>query len=504
LTTFPQSFWWTKDGEVAAWEGSACCQIIPNIHTIWSSFQPLLFFPDLYVQMKRRMAAFGREGDETCRAGSSLFLELEQQRRRMSNQANRGALGGWFAQRYKQLGYDEKDFVPGGRRRTSKAFLHIGSAVQLLRDYQWTGDGALLDDVWPMVRENIEHGMKADANGDGLQDGAISFLTYDHWFPPAANCYKATMWLAELSAAAALARLRGENAFARKCQKMLQTGAQSFERLFWNGEYYNLCRDDLKGADDAGCLADQVSGHLYLRLCGLPPVHDEDHVRSALRAVSRHNCTPEDGMINGADPRGRDDWRYFARYSARGDDERCAGQWVTPWTGTEYYVAAVMLAEGLVDEGFAVARDVYERHVAMGMLYNQIECGEHYFRPMAAWAMLPALQGLVYDRTAGALTIAPKTDADAFDSVFILPGAWGRVRHRRDDGTRRFTLELKAGALALQSLVLPLWKDVRQTRVTVDGTHVDTTAQPVDGALRIALGGCLSLTPDATLEACAE
>ena len=64
-----------------------------------------------------------------------------------------------------------------------------------------------------------------------------------------------------------------------------------------------------------------------------------------------------------------------------------------------------MIAEGLVQEGLQVARDVYERYAAAGMLYNHIECSEHYFRPLDIWAALFALQGLVYDRAMGALEI---------------------------------------------------------------------------------------------------
>ena len=452
LTTFPQSFWWTKEGDVAAWEGSACCQIIPNINTHWSAFVPLLFFPDLSVAMKRRMAAFGRD------ASGSTFLALEQARRAASNQAQRGALGGWFAQRYRQLGYKEEDFLPRGSSRARKAFLYIGSATQLLLEHLWTGDADLLREVWPLVKENIEHGLSADTNGDGLQDGAISYLTYDHWFLPATNCYKGTMWLAELRAAARLAELMGDAAFAERCHATCLRGAKTFEKLFWNGDYYNLCRDALSGATDKGCLADQVSGHLYLRLCGLGAVHDEAHVRAALRAVHHHNRVPEHGLLNGVDLKPRSDWRYFARYSGRGDDEALAGQWVTPWTGTEYYVAATMIAEGLVREGLDVAKDVYDRHVAMGMLYNHIECGEHYFRALAAWAMLPALQGLVYDRAGAELTVAPKAAARAFDSVFILPGAWGRLQQTRTAAGLRVCIAVEAGELPVRAVSVQPWK----------------------------------------------
>lgn len=500
LTVFPQSFWWTKDGDVAAWEGSACCQIIPNIHTHWSSFQPLMFFPELYTGMKRRMAAFA-QGENT----SSPFLACEQQRHAAAEQSQCGALGGWFAQRYEQLGYRKEDFTaPRTSRAARTSFLFIDSAVQLLRDFQWSGDRALLDHVWPLVRESINNGLAADTNGDGLQDGAISFITYDHWFLPALNCYKASMWLSELAAAAHLAGLCDDPAFASRCRETLARGCASFERLFWNGSYYRLCYDAQRGCADEGCMADQVSGHLYVRLCGLPPLHNPARVRTALQAVFRHNRVPEHGLLNGADPHPRTDWRYFARYSARGDDEQLAGQWVTPWTGTEYYVAALMIAEGLVDEGLTVAYDVYERHVAMGMLYNHIECGEHYFRPMVAWALLPALQGLVYDHATGTLHIAPQLAADAFDSIFILPCAWGRVTRRHDGTDTLLHITVISGQLPLCTMLTPAQSEPRAVSavLSVDGDQRACTLHcKLDGAcLRLELESIPPLAAGQTLE----
>ena len=456
LTTFPQSFWWTADGDFAGWEGSACCQIIAGARTPWSSWQPLVFFPDLYMEMVRRMARFrpDREEDEECSCAAG-FMELEQARRRGANREQRHAFGGWFEQRYKQLGYDRGDIVRGpGRAQRRTGLSGEASAVQVLRDYQWTGDEAYLRELWPILKEATEARVEADVNGDGLPDGLISFMTYDHWFVPATNCYRGTMWLSELKAAARIAELLGDGETARRFREVMEKGAESFERLLWNGEDHSLCYDPKKDAVDEGCLADQVSGHLYARLCGLGPIHPEDHVRSALRAVHRHNLLPEEGLLNGADPGGRDDWRYFCRYSARGDDEALAGQWVTPWTGTEYYVAATMMAEGLVEEGLDVARNVYERHAAVGMLYNQIECGEHYFRPMAAWAMLPALQGFVHVAAEGLLRFAPVLTPDRHDTAFILPHAWGRLAQRRTPKQQVDEVRVEYGALSLRTLVL--------------------------------------------------
>ncbi len=469
LTTFPQTFWWCKDGSVAAWEGSACCQIIPNLHTIWSSWGPLLFFPELYLANKKAAIRFATD-DAARPCCRNAFLDAEVAHRSQRVQEAQADLGGWIRSRWHRAGYSAEDFSTPKRGPASRAaFLYAASPCQLLRDWQWSGDRELLELVWPLVKESIERGIIGDLNEDGLPDGAISFLTYDHWFPPATNCYRGTMWLADVRIAAELATIIGDTETAQRYAQILQTGAATFERLYWNGSYYNFAYDFRRELPDSGCLADQVSGQLYLRLCGLAGIHPDAHVRSALAAVFKYNRKPEEGLLNGADPEGRTDWSYFARYSDDGADETRGGQWVTPWTGTEYYVAATMIAEGLVEEGLTVARDVYERYTAAGLLYNHLECGEHYFRALAAWAMLPALQGLTYEANSGNLHFAPRDQPDKHDSILLLPSGWGHITQRRTSQRQRDVIAIIDGVLRLRriTLELPVAAEGKEQAITV-------------------------------------
>ncbi|MFW6189186.1 MAG: GH116 family glycosyl-hydrolase [Planctomycetota bacterium] len=501
LTTFSKSFIWTADGDLAAWEGQSCCQILPAARTIWSSWVPLMFFPEVYSDMVRRMGAFDPESD--AGAADSPLLALKWRRRRERSKQRTDRFGGWLEKRFKDYGYTREDFR-SSRRGGRKSALW-GGAAELLRDYRWTGDAEYLRELWPIVRDRLEAQIGADENGDGLPDGAISFVTYDHWFLPATNCYKCSLWLGELQAGARIAELLGEEEAADRMRETLRKGAESFEELLWNGEYYDLCWDPKRQTTDPGCMADQVSGQLFARILGLDSIHDEKRVRSALRAVHRHNLKEEEGLLNGTDPEGREDWRYFCRYSGRGDDESRGGQWVTPWTGTEYYVAAVMAAEGLTEEALDVARNVYERYVAAGMVYNHIECGEHYFRPLAAWALLPALQGLTYDRATGALTLAPPDEALAADTVFVLPGAWGRFEHEAGADRRTVSVEVESGRLPVRSLVLRgPWAEGRSAsgaEVEIGGRTVEAESEVRDDGVTVRLPECKELGPGRGLRA---
>ena len=459
LTTLPQAFWWTKNGEFCTWEGSACCQVIPNANTIWSSFQPLLFFPDIYLTMKKQMGAvdFSRLDDIREKLP---FLYARHKPRVQVEMQKRDQFGGWFSRRYRDAGYTEEDFRLDKRNSAVQLRRPSGNwsgPAMLLRDYLWSGDKELLEMAWVSVRDRLHDSMAIDDDDDGLLDGAISYMTYDHWFVPGLNCYRETLWLCDLACGAELARIMNDTEAEKEFTAMLEKGKKNFHARLWNGEYYDLCVDKKKDINDPGCMAEQVSGNLYARLCGIEPPHQSADAKAALKAVYKYNRRPEEGLLNGADPKGRTDWTYFARFSQRGDDEKWGGQWVTPWTGTEYYVSATMIAEGLVNEGLQIAKDVYDRHIDFGLLYNHIECGEHYFRPMVIWAILPALQGLVCDRAKGEMTFSPNFRQADLDMPFILPGVWGRLEQRRSGGKQVNRITAGEGKLELANIgfVLP-------------------------------------------------
>ncbi len=501
LTTFPHAFWWTADGGVTAWEGMACCQTIANAHTHWSSFQPLMLFPDIYRQMKHgiieRMTAeeAGCDEDGSCGCGSNL-LEAERDRRAGRSREKQKDLGGWFSRRYEKLGYAREDFenLGGGRKNGSSwGFAFIRSANQLLRDYLWTGDREMLESLWPFVRQGLLDSFERDTNDDGLPDGAITGVTYDHWFLPATNVYTGTNHLSELSCATRMAEILGDNEAAEAFRQRLELGSRSFQDLYWNGEYYDVCYDPNLDRNDPGCLADQVSGLLYTNLCDTARPHPPESARAALQAVIRHNLQGELGLLNGADPKGRSDWRYFARYSAAGEDEALAGQWVTPWTGTEFYVAATMLSEGLVEEALAIVRNVHQRHEAMGMVFNHMECGEHYFRPMVAWAMLPAIQGLIWDHPNQSLTIRPRTQP--LQSLFLLPGVWGALTFEQNSGIK---LTIEAGELTLRNLELPAALG-ENLQVTLNDQEQPADIQSGEEHRKVSFQSPIHLTPNTTL-----
>ena len=138
-------------------------------------------------------------------------------------------------------------------------------------------------------------------------------------------------------------------------------------------------------------MADQIAGQWYLNACeiGQHPndrVFPKAHVISALTTVFEYNVlrfhNGRLGAVNGMRPDGKVDTS-----SVQAEEV---------WTGITYAVAASMIQEGLVEEGFRTAcgiyRSCYER---FGMAFQTPEAytgnGRYrslgYMRPLSIWAI---------------------------------------------------------------------------------------------------------------------
>jgi len=130
------------------------------------------------------------------------------------------------------------------------------------------------------------------------------------------------------------------------------------------------------------------------------------------------------------------------------------------WTGIEYQVAAHMIYEGLIEEGFAIVKGARERYDGVPRPpiqrnpWNEIECGGHYARAMASWSLLLALSGFQLDGPRGALRFAPCYNESEFKSFFSGPQGWGSLAQKSETGEQTVTVEVKSGTLALTSIRL--------------------------------------------------
>jgi non-lysosomal glucosylceramidase len=308
----------------------------------------------------------------------------------------------------------------------------MGAIIRVYREWLLSGDDDFVRAMWPALVRALDFAFDEwDADGDLVLDSR-QHNTYDIEFH-GENSLANSMFYAALHAGAALADRLGEPDRAAAWRQAAMTGAERMDALLFNGEYYQqriADVDEHRYQYGDGVLSDQLLGQLLAHVVGLGHVLPVDHVRSAIRAVFEHNFRPdlrehhsvqrtyalndEGGLLLCSWPRGGRPRIPFV-YS----DE--------VWTGIEYQVAAHLAFEGFTDEALTIVTATRDRHAGGNRNpWNEVECGNHYARSLASWALLAGFTGTTSSVADGVLSFAPRLPGD--QRWFFSTGvAWGRV-----------------------------------------------------------------------------
>lgn len=249
-------------------------------------------------------------------------------------------------------------------------------------------------DMYPVCVKLVERMISWDKDGDGLIENTGSpDQTFDTWVMTGPSAYCAGMWLTALHLMKVMANILGRNEDEIKYKNMLEKGRMTFEKLMWNDTHYLF---DTLPSNRNIVMAGQLTGHWYMRACGFQyEVFPREHVRTAIKTIYDNNvmqfCNGKMGAVNGYIPKdGRK--KGHVAISATQSEEM--------WTGVTYGVAALMIHEGLYNEAFALAGNMYNTlSYEMGMSFEVPEAlvqnGSHraigYMRPLSIWAMYHAL-----------------------------------------------------------------------------------------------------------------
>lgn len=317
----------------------------------------------------------------------------------------------------------------------------LGTILRVCREWQISGDDTFLKEVWEKVVSAMEFSLRNwDTDGDGVLDSK-QHNTYDIEFY-GLNSLTNSMLYAALAACCRMAEYLGEEELAEKWRKLLEKGSKKMDEQLFNGEYYEqgIADEDLnryKYQYGKGCLADQLLGQELAHICSLGYVLPEEHVKKAVHAVYENNFKKnlrdhesvqrsyaypdEGGLILCSWPKGGRPKQPFV-YS----DE--------VWTGIEYQAATHLIYEGYVDEAMEIVHTLRRRYNGSRRSpYNEIECGNHYARSMAAWGLLIALSGFECDLPHDKVSFAPRTGKDDFACFYSHGHSWGIYRQRRQE-----------------------------------------------------------------------
>jgi uncharacterized protein (DUF608 family) len=353
----------------------------------------------------------------------------------------------------------------------------LGTLLRLHREWRFSGDDAFLRELWPAAVRALDYATREwDRDGDGLLDGELH-NTYDiefHGIDPLAN----GVYLAALRAGSRMAAHLGETERARSWATRADHVAGAMDDVLFTGEYYRQVIDDVdvhRYQYGDGVLSDQLLGQFHAWVNGLGTLLPSEHVGSALAAIVAHNhrddlsahestqrvyaVNEEGGLLLASWPRGGRPAIPFV-YS----DE--------VWTGVEHQVAASLLYAGRADDALRIERALRARYDGRYRNpWNEIECGNHYARSLASWALLLAATGAQWDGVARTLSFSPVPGAfvqgDLQRFLFTTGTGWGRVDIRRD----RLVLHVDGGALDLAQLRLHDTVLARDLRLHAGESH---------------------------------
>ncbi|KAG8089411.1 hypothetical protein GUJ93_ZPchr0011g27524 [Zizania palustris] len=262
--------------------------------------------------------------------------------------------------------------------------------LQVYRDVVTTGDKSFARAVWPSVYMAMAYMEQFDRDKDGMiENEDFPDQTYDVWSMAGISAYCGGLWVAALQAASALAREVGDQASERLFWNKYEK-AKSVHAKLWNGSYFNY--DDGNNKVSTSIQADQLAGQWYAKASGLFSIVDKDKAQSALEKIYSFNVMKfkdgKRGAMNGMWPDGTVDMTAMQSREI--------------WPGVTYALAATMIQEGMVEQGFKTAEGIY--HAAwspdgLGYSFQTPEAWNNddeyrslcYMRPLAIWAMQWAL-----------------------------------------------------------------------------------------------------------------
>jgi uncharacterized protein (DUF608 family) len=373
--------------------------------------------------------------------------------------------------------------------------------MKLYRDWKLSGDNEWLAELWPKARNALEFAWLPgswDADQDGVMEGCQHNTMDVEYFGP--NPEIGFWYLGALRAAEEMARANHEPEFADRCRQLFDSGSHWVDANLFNGEYYeheirpipnlsdirpglryisgarNLADPELQIG--AGCLADALVGQLMAEVCDLGPLAAGDNIRTTLQSIVRHNY--RDTMV--------DHFNYMRTYALSDESGTINCTWPRGnrperpmpysnevWTGIEYTLAAHLWHEGDTDAALRVTNAVRDRFDGERRNpFDEAECGHHYARAMASWALVLAATGFHYDGTSRTIRFArPATDAPVFWSN---GNAWGTLALSPRGGTLQAVLRVQRGSIHVETIVVDQFSGNADNAAALnDGDMVEVT-----------------------------
>lgn len=465
------------NGDIYGWEGSnGSCE--PTCTHVWGYEQSL----------------------------AHLFPDLEKEMRRIDYTHQQNSDGG----------INNRTDVPSPPHPTGQEPFTDGHASCILKAYREalnSPDESFFVEYWPRVKLAVEYLIARDAKAANgrpmgiLQDDQLN--TYDEALH-GVTTFISGYYLAALRAGEEWARRMNDTATADRYHEIFENGQKKLIELCWNGEYFQQHLPDYlsrPGEVGPGCMSDQLLGQWWAHQLGLGYIFPKDMVVTSLQSIFKYNWKSDltewkqkPRIYAGAHDKGL----IICTWPKGGRPDSVMNYSDEVWTGIEYQVAAHMIYEGMIEQGFSIvkgARDRYDGvpHPPVGRNpWCEIECGGHYTRAMSSWSLLLALSGYEYDGPRAILRFNPRHEPENFRCFFSGPNGWGNFTQKINGKKQYVSIAVKSGSMDVNTLHLKTASGKKPSKVTASvGGHAQSLKfQTLDGFLEIQFkNGKLVLNP---------
>jgi len=379
LYLLPRLSWWLADDTFVLHESINCPRIQATVLGVYSAPVLAALFPELHAKSLRAIASAQLESGEIP---STLGIRSVNH-------------------------HEYRLFNPG-----DASVFPIVTTWQIL----WDGDQQFAADVYPAVKKVLQWGERElDVDRDGVPDVHGVDQGWDTFPMYGAAAYIADQWIAALLAGEELARRFQDAEFEGWCRRVRQRASDTAENVLWNGNYYDLARDAVRGTKSDICFADQFTyGTVAADILELGDVHPAERVRKSLESIWRLNVEPSKfvcRMGSNADGTPADSTIHQKQRGGASQSNAFTPVSTAP-------LAAAAIRHGMVDEGLALVEetaDVIIDHVKgpwSGQLLFDSRTGKcfyglHYSDCLILWDVMHSLAGVHVDVRDRSLKLAP-------------------------------------------------------------------------------------------------
>jgi non-lysosomal glucosylceramidase len=419
-----------------------------------------------------------------------------------------------------QGGMRFRQMLPDGIDRFGYAAAdgQMGQIIKTYIDWRQCGDTEWLRDLWPNIQRALAFAWISggwDANRDGVMEG-VQHNTYDvEFYGP--NPLGGVYYLGALRAAEEIANVLGDTSSAQTYRRLFEKGRSWIDSNLFNGEYYiqkvrSIPKNEIApstvgdmGADRPeqpefqlgnGCLADQLIGQYLADLADLGPLLDQQHLRKTLESIHKYNHRKtlfEHDSVQRIYALNDEPALLICDYGKGSRPKIPFPYYAEAWTGIEYLVATQFIFAGMLREGLQTIEDVRMRFDGERRNpWDEPECGHHYARAMSAWSTLVAFTGFQYHGADKLLSLTPRSEAQAFTSLWSTGTGWGIFSVTHTGGRERTEISVMEGSLPLRSIRLRQTVS-RQTSVMHDKQNLNHHVTREKGFTTLNLSAALIL-----------